>query len=68
MDIYEYAESINWDVDYLDPHTGNIFCIQEAGRMKKLFNIEDPEIKVKDPLGNIIGYAQRNKKNNQRAN
>ena len=59
MDIYEYAESINWGADYMDKE-GNIYCIQEAGRLKKLFGIES-DIKVKDPYGNVIGYAKRNK-------
>ena len=59
MDIYKYAESINWGADYLDMHTGYIYKIQEAGNARKLFGIELP-IKVYDSAGNFIGVAQKN--------
>ena len=39
MDIYSYAESINWSADYIDMRTGRIYKIQEAGNMKKFFGI-----------------------------
>lgn len=58
MDIYAYAESINWSADYYDPHTGYIYGIQEAGRQRKLFGIEAP-IPVYDG-GVVIGYATEN--------
>lgn len=58
MDIYEYAESIDWGADYYDWKTGHIYCIQEAGRMRKLFGIE-ADIRVKNSRGEFIGYAER---------
>lgn len=30
MDIFKYAESINWASDYLDIHTGYIYKITEG--------------------------------------
>lgn len=30
MDIFAYADSINWLADYYDFHTGYIYGIQEA--------------------------------------
>lgn len=58
MDIYAYAESINWGADYLDMHTGYRYAIQEAGRYRKLFGIE-LAIKVYDSAGNFIGVASK---------
>lgn len=58
MDIYSYAESINWSADYIDMRTGRIYKIQEAGNMKKFFGIENPPIKVFQD-GKFIGYASR---------
>jgi hypothetical protein len=59
MDIYAYAESINWSADYMDMHTGYIYKIEEAGRYRKFFGIEVP-IKVYDSSGNFIGVARKN--------
>ena len=58
MDIYEYAESINWEADYYDFNTGYIYCIQEAGKMRKLFGIES-DIRVVNSDGILIGYAKK---------
>jgi len=60
MDIYKYAESINWSADYMDINSGYIYKIRESGRARKLFNLELP-IKVYDSYGNFIGYAEENK-------
>ena len=60
MDIYKYAESINWNADYYDMHTGYIYGIQEAGRMRKFFGIETP-ISVYDN-GVLIGYVEESSK------
>lgn len=57
MDIYAYAESIDWGADYYDIHTGCTYGIQQAGRMKKFFGI-DAEIPVYLD-GKLIGYAQK---------
>lgn len=32
MDIFSYAESIDWGADYYDMHTGYVYAIQEAKR------------------------------------
>lgn len=57
MDMYEYAESINWGADYYDPHTGYIYGIQEAGRARKFFGMEMP-IPVYDN-GVRIGFVEK---------
>ena len=57
MDIYAYAESINWNADYYDMYSGLIYGIQEAGRARKFFGIE-MEIPVYEN-GVKIGYAKR---------
>lgn len=59
MDIYAYAESINYGADYYDFHTGYTYGIQEVGRAKKFFGIDLP-IPVYDEDRNLVGYAQRN--------
>ena len=59
MDIYKYAEEIDWNADYMDPATGYIYKIQEAGRMKKFGFDPDPKIRVTDYSGNTIGYARK---------
>ncbi len=41
MDIYNYAESIDYMADYYDMHTGYIYGIQEYGRAKK-FGLPTP--------------------------
>ena len=33
MDIFKYAESIDWKADYMDMTTGYIYGIQEAGKI-----------------------------------
>lgn len=58
MDIYAYAESIDYAADYYDHHTGYIYHIQEYGRMKKLFGIEEQGIRVSEN-GTTIGYARK---------
>lgn len=58
MDIYEYAESINYGADYYDYQTGYTYGISEVGRAKKFFGI-DLEIPVYQD-GVLIGYARRN--------
>lgn len=63
MDIYEYAESINYGADYYDYQTGLTYGIQEVGRMKKFFDI-DAEIPVYQD-GKLIGYARRNSSNEE---
>ena len=35
MDIYKYAEDIDYRADYMDPHTFNIYKIQEFGNIIK---------------------------------
>jgi hypothetical protein len=60
MDIYEYAESINYRSDYMDMNTGYIYCIQEYGRAIK-FGLPQllPGIRVIDSQGNVLGYARK---------
>lgn len=41
MDIFKYAESIDFGADYYDWHTGYIYGIQEYGRAKK-FGLPTP--------------------------
>jgi hypothetical protein len=48
MDIYEYAESINYGADYYDFHSGLIFKIQEYGENLKK-GIET-KMRAYDPL------------------
>jgi len=68
MDIYEYAESINYNADYYDMHTGRIYHIQEYGKALKEMNsgikqeanrkIVGAGIKVSED-GVFLGYARR---------
>ena len=58
MDIYKYAESINYNADYMDMSTGYIYCIQEYGKALK-FGFPTHGIKVIDFEGHIIGYAKK---------
>lgn len=52
MDIFEYAESINWNADYFDRHTGYIYMITEAS------TYENKKIPIYAPiLGAYIGFA-----------
>lgn len=57
MDIYAYAKQIDYAADYMDPHTGYIYHIQEYGRQLKFFGI-DMGIRVSDN-GKTIGYARK---------
>ena len=58
MDIYEYAESINYAADYLDQHTGYIYHIRDYKRLGL------PQIPISDN-GKIIGYAVKKDSNNE---
>ena len=59
MDIYEYADSIDWAADYYDQHTGYIYAITEVAGAKKFFDIELP-IPVYDiTTGDLIGHVRR---------
>ena len=58
MDIYKYAESINYNADYHDHHTGYIYHIQEYGRCIK-FGLPTVGIKISDSSGNLIGVARK---------
>ena len=58
MDIYAYAESIDYGADYLDMHTGYIYHIQEYGRALKM-GLPTPGILVTDGEGNELGYAKK---------
>ena len=51
MDIFEYADSINWAADYLDMHTGYIYLISCAPDRDTIY--------VKDSDGNMIGVCHR---------
>ncbi len=57
MDIYAYAESINWNADYYDWQTGYTYGIQKAGRARKFFGYEMPIPVYKN--GELIGYAEK---------
>ena len=68
MDIYEYADSINYDADYYDFHTGYIYKIQDYGRDIKASrdNPDDEIICARVNRGiavyegdALIGYAQK---------
>lgn len=57
MDIYEYAESIDYAADYYDFHTGYIYKIQEYGLVK-----DDPEARIRvvdSSDGSCIGEAAK---------
>lgn len=53
MDIYAYAESIDWLADYYDFHTGLTYAITEYKK-----NPDLPGIPVYEG-GNLQGYAKR---------
>lgn len=59
MDIYAYAESIGYAADYMDPHTGYIYHIQDYGRALR-FGLPTPGIVVSDSDGTILGVARKN--------
>ena len=58
MDIYEYAERINYGADYLDQHTGYVYHIQEYGKALK-YGFPTKGIRV-SVNGTTIGYATKN--------
>ena len=58
MDIYKYAEEIDYAADYYDYHTGFIYGIQAYGRALK-FGLPTPGIGVYEN-GVLIGYAHKN--------
>ena len=51
---------MNYVADYLDPHTGLIYKIQDYGKALK-FGLPTPGIAVVDEDGNMLGYAQKKK-------
>lgn len=59
MDIFEYAKEFN--ADYYDPNTGNIFKVQNYNNCKKL-GIPTDGIEVVNLEGKTIGYVSENKK------
>lgn len=58
MDIYGYAESMDYAADYYDFNTGRIYKIQEFGQELAKGNT-DARIRVTDESGNHIGWANR---------
>lgn len=57
MDIFSYAESIDWGADYYDMHTGYVYAIQEAKR--EAGNETPTSIKVYDG-STCIGVVNKN--------
>jgi hypothetical protein len=57
MDIYEYAESINYAADYYEMSTGYIYHIREYGLFGRGMK-SSPGIRVSCD-GKTIGYVQR---------
>ena len=59
MDIWKYAEEINFAADYLDPHTNYIYALTEA----KEYNYEKIPVYY-DEKGNmmqkLIGFVNKN--------
>ena len=55
MDIYAYAESIDYAADYMDMHTGYIYGIVEYHKNNL------PQIPIYDN-GRLIGFAVKNNK------
>ena len=58
MDIYKYAESINYAADYIDMSTGYVYKIQDYGRSLK-FGFPSSGIAVYND-STLIGYARKN--------
>ena len=50
MDIFKYADSINWMADYFDYHTGYIYAITEATDTNRIPVYEN---------GVLIGFVNR---------
>ena len=57
MDIYKYAEDINYGADYYEMQTGQIYKIQDYG--KELKENPDARIAVTDTQGNLLGYVKK---------
>lgn len=55
MDIFEWAESVDYGADYFDNDTGYIYHIQEAKRTGNKNSIT-----VTDSEGNLIGMVNKN--------
>lgn len=55
MDIYKYAEEINYGADYYEPSTGKIYHIQDYGVALKRGLPTKGIAVTKD--GKLIGYA-----------
>ena len=55
MDIFEFASRNN--ADYMDHHTGYIYCVIEYNRAKK-FGLPTEGIRVKDHNGKLIGLVR----------
>lgn len=59
MDIYKYAESINYGADYYDFNSGYIYKIQEYKRRLDE-GTADAKIRVVDSYsGDTLGYARK---------
>lgn len=59
MDIYSYAEDINYSADYMDMTSGYIYKIQEFGDIIKQNPDTTEKIRVTDSYGNTLGFARR---------
>lgn len=60
MDIFAYADSINWGADYLDMNTGYIYAITEVAGAKRFFGLELPIPVYDSTSGEKIGTVSRN--------
>lgn len=58
MDIYKYAEDLNYAADYMDMSTGYIYLIKQYGECIKN-GLPTQGIEVVDQDGKLIGYAKR---------
>jgi hypothetical protein len=56
FDIYQWATE--FDADYLDPNSGNVFHVQDYNRLTRM-GLPTPGIAVTDYKGEFIGYAER---------
>ena len=57
MDIYQWAKDYNYCADYMDPHSGNIYKVQQYGKDLKIN--PNATISVYDSEGNYLGEAKR---------
>lgn len=57
MDIFSYADSINWLADYYDFNTGYIYGIQEAANNRNEMNVYE----LIDNQKVLIGVVRREK-------